>query len=174
VPSARISVVPTLRQANVLVVITDVRHYLAVGEYLLPGRAGFMRDTQCAGVPTWHPNYALDRALVVIPGDRSNRSFVACVSEEVLQVLGAVNDDNSLRHSTFNDVNDLDGFPLFDQWILNMLYHPRIRPGMNEAQVRAALPAVVREIRARIEGAAARRLGRGGRGGHATSGVVFD
>jgi hypothetical protein len=174
VPGARIQIVRTLRQANVLVVITDARHYLAVGNFMLPGRSAFMRNTVCAGVPAWFPNYAMERALVIVPGDRGNRLFTSCVAEEFLQVLGAVNDDDGLIYSTFNDANDLGGFPLFDQWILNMLYHPRIQPGMREEQVRAVLPGVIREIRVRVEGAAARRVGRSGRAGFATSGLVFD
>lgn len=174
IPGARISIVPTLRRANLLVVVTDAQNYLGVGQAMLRGRASFMRNTVCAGVPVWYPNYALERALVIVPGDRGDRLFMSCVAEEVLQVLGAVNDDDGLTYSTFNDANDLGGFPLFDQFLLNMLYHPRIRPGMNEAQVRTALPRVIAEIRPRLEAAAARRLGRGGRGGHATSGIVFD
>ena len=71
--------------------------------------------------------------------------------------MGAVNDDSSLAHSTFNDRNELDGFPLFDQFILNMLYHPRVRVGMTRDEVLPILPGVIQDIRGRVEAAAARR-----------------
>jgi DUF2927 family protein len=37
---------------------------------------------------------------------------------------------------------------VYDQYILNILYHPRIRPGMTRAEVEAALPEVLPEVRA--------------------------
>lgn len=174
VPNANIAIVDRLSRANVLVAITDRRHYMSVGDVLLRGNAGFMRNTTCAGVPAWFPNYAMERAVTIIPGDLDSRQFASCVSEETLQVLGPVNDDDTLEFSTFNDRNDLGGFPLFDQMILNMLYDRRIRPGMTEAQVRAVLPAIIRDVRPRVEAAAGRRVGRTGQAGFARSGLVWD
>jgi hypothetical protein len=174
VPTANIAIVNRLAQANVLVAITDRRHYLSVGDVLLRGNASFMRNTTCAGVPSWFANYALERSITIIPGDLDDTQFASCVSEETLQVLGPVNDDGNLPYSTFNDSNDLGGFPLFDQMILNMLYDRRVRPGMTEQQVRAILPAVLRDVRPRVEGAALRRAqGRATVGG-SLSGLVWD
>jgi hypothetical protein len=39
-------------------------------------------------------------------------------------------------------------FGVFDQYILNMLYHPKIRAGMTRAEVRAVLPEVLVDARA--------------------------
>jgi len=33
-------------------------------------------------------------------------------------------------------------FDLYDQYILNILYHPRIRPGMTREEVRAVIPEI--------------------------------
>jgi hypothetical protein len=169
-----ISFVPTMARANLLVVITDRARYQAVGDLVLRGRSGFMRGTTCAGVPAWRRDYSIERAVAIVPADLGARAFVSCMSEEVLQLLGPVNDDSSLTYSTFNDANDLAGFPLFDQLILNMLYDRRVRPGMNQAQVRAVLPAVIRDVRPRVERAARARARPGQRVGFSTSGVVFD
>jgi hypothetical protein len=39
-------------------------------------------------------------------------------------------------------------FDVYDQYILNILYHPRVRPGMSRDQVRALLPQIMPEVRA--------------------------
>ena len=39
-------------------------------------------------------------------------------------------------------------FDVFDQYILNILYDPRIRPGMTVEEVKAALPEVLLDVRA--------------------------
>jgi hypothetical protein len=48
----------------------------------------------------------------------------------------------------FNDKVDKGFFDIYDQYILNILYHPRVRAGMTRAQVRALLPQIMPEIRA--------------------------
>jgi hypothetical protein len=48
----------------------------------------------------------------------------------------------------FNDDVQLGFFGLYDQYILNILYHPRIRAGMTAAEVRAILPEIMPEVRA--------------------------
>jgi hypothetical protein len=153
----RIEIVPRLAQANLLLLITDRRHYLSVGRVMLGEDAAFMRTTTCAGSVSFGSDFVIDRGLAIVVGDAGTRLFMACVAEEVLQVMGPVNDDTSLAYSTFNDRNELDGFPLFDQFILNMLYDRRVRAGMTRDQVMAVLPSVLRDIRPRVERAAARR-----------------
>ena len=40
----------------------------------------------------------------------------------------------------FNDDVQLGFFGVYDQYLLNILYDPRIRPGMTRAEVEALLP----------------------------------
>jgi hypothetical protein len=39
-------------------------------------------------------------------------------------------------------------FDVYDQYLLNLLYDPRIKPGMTVQEVRAALPDVLADVRA--------------------------
>jgi hypothetical protein len=48
----------------------------------------------------------------------------------------------------FNDDVQLGFFGVYDQYILNILYHPRVRPGMTRDQVRALLPEIMPAVRA--------------------------
>jgi hypothetical protein len=86
----------------------------------------------------------------VIVADEGELLFRRCMVEEILQGLGPVNDDATLAESVFNDSSPHRRFTLFDRHILNMLYHPLIRPGMTLAEARAVLPAVAREVTARL------------------------
>ena len=48
----------------------------------------------------------------------------------------------------FNDNVQMGFFGIYDQYILNVLYHPRVRAGMTRAEVRALLPEIMPEVRA--------------------------
>ncbi len=61
-----------------------------------------------------------------------------------------MNDDEQLTHSVFNDSSRHSRFTVFDQIILNMLYDPRIKPGMSMQQTRPILPLVARDARRRV------------------------
>ncbi|WP_349359578.1 DUF2927 domain-containing protein [Stappia sp.] len=89
----------------------------------------------------------ISQSAAVIVSDEGDFLFRRCLVEELLQGLGPMNDDPALAHSVFNDRSRHSRFTAFDKYILNMLYHSRIRPGMRPKQVEPLLPAIVREVR---------------------------
>jgi DUF2927 family protein len=86
-----------------------------------------------------------DVFLVVDAGDFI---FYDCAFEEILQSLGPINDDPSVPWTMFNDDVQMGFFGIYDQYLLNILYHPRVRPGMTRGEVRALLPEIMPEVRA--------------------------
>ena len=48
----------------------------------------------------------------------------------------------------FNDDVQMGFFDIYDQYLLNILYDRRIRPGMTRAEVRAVLPEILPSVRA--------------------------
>ena len=48
----------------------------------------------------------------------------------------------------FNDEVQKGFFDVYDQYLLNILYDPRVRPGMTRKEVRAVLPQVLPSLRA--------------------------
>jgi hypothetical protein len=74
--------------------------------------------------------------------------FYDCVYEELLQALGPINDTDKVPWTMFNDRVQMGFFDVYDQYILNILYHPRVRPGMSREQVRALLPEIMPDVRA--------------------------
>jgi hypothetical protein len=47
----------------------------------------------------------------------------------------------------FNDDVQMGYFDVYDQYILNILYHPLIRPGMTVPEVKEVLPEVLTDVR---------------------------
>jgi hypothetical protein len=92
----------------------------------------------------------ISRSDAVIVADEGEFLFRRCMTEEILQGLGPVNDDPTLADSVFNDGSRNAEFTRFDRHILNMLYHPAIRPGMTKVEARRILPEVAAEVRARL------------------------
>lgn len=92
----------------------------------------------------------IKRSAAVIVSDEGEFLFKRCLVEELLQGLGPMNDDEGLIHSVFNDSSRHSRFTVFDQIIMNMLYDPRIKPGMSRKQTREVLPLVVRDARRHV------------------------
>ena len=95
-------------------------------------------------------SYRIRRAEVILPADAEEFRFYDCAYEELLQSLGLINDDSSVPWTMFNDDVQMGFFDVYDQYLINILYDPRIRPGMTKAEVEAALPEIFPTVRAWI------------------------
>ena len=91
------------------------------------------------------------RSDVIITADVGDFVFYDCVYEELLQALGPINDDTTVPWTMFNDDVQMGFFGVYDQYLLNILYDPRIRPGMTRAEVEALLPVVLPAVRTFVE-----------------------
>ncbi len=103
---------------------------------------------------------------MILPIDAGEFTFYDCAYEELLQALGAINDDRSVPWTMFNDDVQMGFFDVYDQYLLNILYDPRVRPGMTKDQVNGLLPDVLPTVRAWVTGA---NFPRHADGRHATS-----
>jgi Protein of unknown function (DUF2927) len=89
----------------------------------------------------------ITRSDVFLVSDAGEFIFYDCAYEELLQSLGPANDDSSVPWTMFNDEVQMGFFDIYDQYILNILYHPRVRPGMTRDEVRELLPEILPEVR---------------------------
>jgi hypothetical protein len=87
--------------------------------------------------------FRIRRAEAILPVDAGDFTFYDCAYEELLQALGAINDDASVPWTMFNDDVQMGFFDVYDQYLLNILYDPRIRAGMSRDEVNAVLPEVL-------------------------------
>jgi len=108
-------------------------------------------DPQCLSGFRRDNTFRIEHAETVVVVDAGDFQFRDCAYEEILQALGPINDDDSLPWSTFNDTIQHGGFTVYDQLILNLLYHPDIRPGMTRAQIEKLAPDILPSIRTFVE-----------------------
>jgi hypothetical protein len=92
--------------------------------------------------------YRIRRAEVILPVDAGEFTFYDCAYEELLQALGAINDDQSVPWTMFNDEVQMGFFDIYDQYLLNILYDPRLRPGMTKQEVSGLWPELLPTARA--------------------------
>jgi hypothetical protein len=99
------------------------------------------------------PEHRIRRAEVILTNEGGEFGFLNCAYEELLQALGPINDDRSVPWSMFNDDVQMGFFDVYDQYILNILYDPRVRPGMTREEVGARLPEILPEVRSWVSSA---------------------
>jgi hypothetical protein len=92
--------------------------------------------------------FRIEHSDVIVVVDAGEFIFRDCIYEELLQALGPINDDDDLPWTMFNDDVQMGFFGIYDQYLLNILYDPRIRAGMTKEQVKALLPQILPDVRA--------------------------
>lgn len=107
-------------------------------------------DPQCLSGFRKNENYEIQRSDVILTVDNGNFVFLDCAYEELLQSLGPINDTDTVPWTMFNDQVSMGFFGVYDQYIMNILYDPRIKAGMTVDEVRALLPAILPDVRAWI------------------------
>jgi hypothetical protein len=115
------------------------------------GRAREIRaslDPQCLSGFRKNEAFEIEHSDVILTVDSSDFIFLDCAYEELLQSLGPINDTSSVPWTMFNDDVQMGFFDVFDQYILNILYHPSIKAGMTMQDVKAVLPQVLIDVRA--------------------------
>jgi hypothetical protein len=105
-------------------------------------------DPQCLSSFAKDATFRIVRSDVFLVADAGEFTFYDCAYEEILQSLGPINDDASVPWTMFNDNVRKGFFDVYDQYILNILYHPLVRPGMTRADLRALLPRIMPDVRA--------------------------
>ena len=74
-------------------------------------------------------------SVILIKDELPKQIRDACIVEEIVQSLGLMNDDHRARPSIFNDDQQYLELTSHDEYLLRVLYDPRIRPGMTRRQV---------------------------------------
>jgi len=138
-------------EANVVVkLVRDRDLYRTMSAFYGSERAREMKaslDPQCLSGFRKNEKYQIEHSDVILTVDNGDFIFFDCAYEELLQSLGPINDTSTIPWTMFNDSVQMGYFDVYDQYLLNILYDPRIRPGMTIAEVRAVLPEVLADVR---------------------------
>ena len=137
--------------ANVVVkLVRDRDLFRTIGAFYGTDRAREIRsnlDPQCLSGFRKNERYEIEHSDVILTVDNGDFTFLDCAYEELLQSLGPINDTNSIPWTMFNDSVQMGFFGVYDQYIMNILYDPRIKPGMTVQEVKAVLPQVLADVR---------------------------
>jgi hypothetical protein len=138
-------------EANVMVkLVRDRDLYRTISTFYGTDRAREIRsnlDPQCLSGFRKNERYEIEHSDVILTVDNGDFTFLDCAYEELLQSLGPINDTNSVPWTMFNDSVQMGFFDVYDQYIMNILYDPRIKPGMTVQEVKAVLPQVLVDVR---------------------------
>ena len=139
-------------EANVLVkLVRDRDLYRTITTFYGSERAKEIRsslDPQCLSGFRKNERFEIEHSDVILTVDNGDFVFFDCAYEELLQSLGPINDTSSVPWTMFNDNVSMGYFDVYDQYLLNLLYDPRIKAGMSVQEVRAVLPDVLADVRA--------------------------
>lgn len=100
----------------------------------------------CRGTGRRGPGDTIAYVVVLIKDETAGRLRNSCTEEEIAQGFGLINDDPSVTPSLFNDVNIFAVLTDHDAYLLRMLYHPLMRPGMTAQEAQPLLPLVLRDL----------------------------
>ena len=147
-----IAMATTSDDANVLVkLVRDRDLYRTITTFYGSERAREIRsslDPQCLSGFRKNEQFEIEHSDVILTVDNGDFVFLDCAYEELLQSLGPINDTPSVPWTMFNDNVSMGFFDIYDQYILNVLYDPRIKAGMTVQDVKAVLPDVLVDVRA--------------------------
>jgi hypothetical protein len=142
------------RAANLVVTIVRNRDLKrTIRSFYGPERAKQIEQRltpECLSGFSEDPQHRIRRSEVILTVDSGDFRFADCAYEELLQALGPINDDRSVPWTMFNDDVQMGFFDIYDQYLLNILYDSRVRPGMTRAEVKALLPEVMPDVRQRV------------------------
>jgi len=146
-PNITLSFVPFRHRNNAVFQLTDRG---ALG----PSVGGMVmrwRDTErekCLGLISVDPvSGVIAKADILIKDELPARIRDACIVEEIVQSLGLMNDDPLARPSIFNDSQEFLDLTSHDEFLLRILYDPRIRAGMTLREVRPLVRQIIRDVR---------------------------
>jgi hypothetical protein len=104
-------------------------------------------EPQCLSSFRKDETFRIIQSSAILAVDAGDFVFRDCAYEELLQALGPINDTKTVPWTMFNDKVHMGYFDLYDQHLLNILYDPRVRPGMTVDAVRALLPQILPDVR---------------------------
>ena len=147
-----IAMAETSDGANVMVkLVRDRDLFRTISTFYGSERARAIKtslDPQCLSGFRKNDRFEIEHSDVILTVDNGDFTFLDCAYEELLQSLGPINDTASVPWTMFNDNVSMGYFDVYDQYIMNVLYDPRIKAGMTVAEVKAVLPDVLADVRA--------------------------
>lgn len=85
--------------------------------------------------------------MIMMGTELSPLMRTSCIQEEVVQALGLGNDHTDVRPSVFNDDEEFALLTRHDEYLLRILYDPRLRIGMTAEEALPVVQRIISELR---------------------------
>ncbi len=146
-----ISFVESEAQANVIIIFTSAaKMKSSIRKYSkIRNLDEILKTALCLANYQINSKQEIIRGLIVIPVDKTRQGghLVECIVEELTQLMGLPNDSELVYPSIFND-RSIDSYLTgLDYLLLKIAYHPKLKPGMTDSQVREQLPFILKQLR---------------------------
>jgi hypothetical protein len=86
------------------------------------------------------------QAVALIRAEHPELIRTACIHEELAQGMGLANDSPTARPSIFNDDEEFGLLTRHDEYLLRILYDPRLRTGMTLSEAELMVPQIASEL----------------------------
>ena len=108
------------------------------------------KDQLCIVIGTFGADgVRYDKAVALIRGEHPDLLRLSCIHEELAQGMGLANDSPRARPSIFNDDEEFGLLTTQDELMLQMLYDPRLTPGMTAAKAAPIARVIAKELMAK-------------------------
>ncbi|MEM7236304.1 MAG: DUF2927 domain-containing protein [Pseudomonadota bacterium] len=109
-------------------------------DYICSGT--LLRRTTDDGVLTGE----IDHVFIFIRAELPSSMRHSCIEEEISQAMGLIRDDDEVRPSLFNEDEEFALLTEHDEYLLRILYDPRIRPGAGREEAIPIARRIAREL----------------------------
>lgn len=142
------------RDANFIVLMLDENERRAARRMFGDSESRLFFDSflsavfDCGAIADWSNDAPeITRALVYLHGDLRGLYRRLCFHEEISQSFGLFNDDPTVRPSIFNDDDEFALLTKHDEYLVRILYDPRLRVGMTEEEAMPIVHHIIGEMR---------------------------
>jgi len=91
-------------------------------------------------------NNTLEWAMILVKAELTGAFRKSCLTEEFIQSLGLFNDGPKIRPSIFNDDAEFIELTRHDEYLLQILYDRRLRPGMLRGEAEPIVQIIAAEL----------------------------
>ncbi len=88
----------------------------------------------------------LEWAMILVKAELQGDFRKSCLTEEFVQTLGLFNDGPEIRPSIFNDDAEFIELTRHDEYLLQILYDKRLRPGMMRGEAEPIVQTIAAEL----------------------------
>jgi len=88
----------------------------------------------------------LEWAMILVKAELTGDFRKSCLTEEFVQALGLFNDGPEIRPSIFNDDAEFIELTRHDEYLLQILYDKRLRPGMLRGEAEPIVQTIAAEL----------------------------